>query len=320
MFSSSSDTGTCYDVIIVGGGPAGMSAALTLVRAQRNILLCTKGNTRNAWSEAMHGYLSRDGMNPKEFLQLGLDEIKRYGVRVQEVEVVKALHCAHYFELETDAGETLRCRKLLLTTGVKDKLPEIEGFRDFYGTSIHHCPYCDGWEHRGKRIAVYAQGGGATSLPFHLQAWSPHITLCTDAAEDLLTDYDRDLLRCNGVEVYEQKIQRVQGSGKQVEQIVFQDGSTLSCDAIFFSTGTEPRSALTQQLGCKRTKKGNVKTDKFQQTNVKGLYVAGDAARDMQLVIVAAAEGAKAAVAINMALQEEAKVLPDVGKEVEEGI
>ena len=298
-----------YDVIIVGGGPAGLSAALTLSRCLRRVLLCTKGETRNACSEGMHGYLTRDGIHPKEYLRLGLDEVKAYGTQIREEEITRAARCADHYEVTTSEGEVLRCRKLLLTTGVKDKLPDIPGFPDFYGTSIHHCPYCDGWEHRGERLVVYAQGKGATSLPFIMRGFSPHVSLCRDGAE-VLCDFDLEQLSCNGVTVYNQKIARVEGRGKQVEQVVFEDGSTLPCDAIFFSTGTEARSSLAQQLGCKVTRKGNVKTDKFQQTSVGGLYVAGDAARDMQLVIIAAAEGTKAAVAINMALQEEAKKLP----------
>src|SRR5690606_35960903 len=152
-----------------------------------------------------------------------------------------------------------------------------------------------------------------------MQAWSKNVSLCTDGATNLLKEYDYDMLRCNNIQLYEQKIDRVEGNGKQVERIIFEDGAMLECDAIFVSTGTEQRSGLIQQLGIKSSKRGNVKADKYQQTNVKGLYVAGDAARDMQLVIVAAAEGAKAAVAINMALQDEARVLPEVSKHVENG-
>ena len=311
-------TNTLFDVLIVGGGPAGLSAALTLTRAMRNVLLCTKGKTRNAWSDEMHGYLTRDGISPQEFLQLGFQEIRKYGARIEETEIVKAERCADHFEVCTEDGRTLRAKKLLITTGVCDKLPKIEGFERYYGSSIHHCPYCDGWEHRGERIAVYAQGGGAASVPYVLQGWSDKVTLCTDGAT-VLNAFDRDLLACNNVAVTEKKIARVEGNGKQVQRLVFDDGTTLPCDTIFFSTGSEPRSNLPHQLGCKLTKKGNVKTDKFQQTNVGGLYVAGDAARDMQLVIVAAAEGAKAAVAINMALQEEAKKLPIVSQAMENG-
>jgi thioredoxin reductase len=308
-----------YDVIIVGGGPAGLSAALTLGRCLRKVLVCHKGETRNSWSREMHAYLTRDCTAPSRFREHALKDLEPYGVEVREVEITKATSIAEGFELHSAENEAFRCRKLLLTTGLVDILPNIPGFLDCYGISIHHCPYCDGWEHRGQRIAVYAQGGGAKSLPFMMQGWSAFVSLCLDGAKPL-EEFEEQQLACNNIPVFSQKISRVEHENQQVKKIVFEDGKELECDAIFFSTGTEQRSGLIKQLGCKVSKKKLcVKTDKFQQTNIAGCYVAGDAARDMNLVINAAAQGTKAAVAINMAIQEEAKILPEVAQAVEDG-
>ena len=293
-----------YDAIIVGGGPAGLSAALVLGRCRRRVLLCDGGKPRNAASGAMHGFLTRDGLPPTELLRLGREELQRYGVECRPVSVSGASREGDLFKVSLESGESLRCRKLLLATGVRDRLPKVEGTEQFYGRSIFHCPYCDGWEMNDQPIAVYGRGKPAAGLAHSLLTWSRDVVLCTDGPHRLNAT-DRARLAEQGIRLIAKRLARFEGTGDVLERIVFADGEALARRCVFFNTGQYQQCDLALKFGCVFTSKGTVQTDRLQCTNIPGLYVAGDAARDVQFVIVAAAEGAKAAVAINTALQSD---------------
>lgn len=294
-----------FDAIIVGAGPAGLSAALILGRARRRVLLCDAGQPRNAVSHALHGYLTRDGINPAEFLRLGREELKAYeSVQLRETEVIDARRTDDGFEIGLAQGERLRSRKLLLATGVTDDLPQLAGFDLFYGLSVFHCPYCDGWEVRDQPLAVYGNGEGGYGLALELLLWSRDVVLCTDGPA-LLSSEQRERLAQQNIGVREEKISRLEGNKGLLERIVFSEGEPLARRAMFFSTGQRQRSDLPVKLGCKLTEQGCVDTGDYETTNIPGLYVAGDASRLVQFVIVAAAEGAQAAVAINKELMKE---------------
>lgn len=290
-----------YDAIIVGGGPAGLSAALVLARSRRKVLLLDNGKQRNRASHAMHGFLTRDGIPPHEFLELAQAEVERYGVERQHLTVKNARFVDAVFEVTLETGVQCRSRKLLVATGVSDKLPDIPNVHDFYGVSVHHCPYCDGWEHRDGKLAVYAKKPGAA---FALTAWSSDIILFTDGPSRF-SKSERDQLQALGVSVRREKIQRLAGSDGRMTGVVLETGETVVRDALFFSTAQSQACDLAMGLGCILNRKGTIETDRLGNVNVPGLFVAGDATHDVQLVIVAAAEGAKAGMAINMALTKE---------------
>jgi thioredoxin reductase len=293
-----------YDVIIVGGGLAGLSAALVLGRCRRKVLVCDAGTPRNAASHGLHGYLTRDGILPLELLRIGREEITHYGIELRSAEVTDACAEEGGFVVVLRDRTVLHSRKLLLATGVVDQVPEIEGMREFYGKSVFHCPYCDGWEVRDQPLAVYGRARQGAGLSLSLKTWSGDVILCTDGPARLRR-VDADMLARHGIPVREARIVRLEGSGGQLERIVFDTGEAIARRALFLSTGQVQRSELPVRLGCPMNGKGTVRTNLSQSTGIPGLYVAGDAARDVQFVAVAAAEGAKAAVAINKALQEE---------------
>ena len=163
-----------YDVVIVGAGPAGLSAALVLGRCRRSVLVCDNGHPRNEASQAMHGYLSRDGTPPREFLRTAREELHRYAtVQLRDVTVTDA-RCVEgsRFETSLETGEVVRSRKLLIATGVRDNLPAIDGFAELYGRSVFHCPYCDGWEVGDQPLAVYGQGDKGYGLSLELTAFA----------------------------------------------------------------------------------------------------------------------------------------------------
>src|ERR1044072_4199573 len=291
-----------FDVIIVGGGPAGLSAALVLGRCRRRVLVCDAGAPRNSSSRHLHGFLTRDGINPMELLSIGRDQLRPYEtVELRQATVTDAKKSPSGFEVWLENGERVHTRKLLLATGVVDHIPELEGLRELYGSSVFHCPYCDGWELRDQPLAVYGQGESGAGLSLELTLWSDKLTLCTDGPAGL-TDEERQRLAHHNIPVREEKITRLEGDSGKLERIVFANGEALAASGMFFSTGQQQRSDLPAKLGCEFTEQGWVSTSDYEATNIRGLYVAGDASCFVQFVIVAAAEGAKAAVAINKEL------------------
>jgi len=293
-----------YDVIIVGGGPAGLSAALMLGRCRRRVLVVDHGKPRNAPAHNMHGYLTRDGINPIQFLRTGRDELKLYGVEFRNAEVVEAKRRARHFDLQLHDGAIFRARKVLLATGVRDQLPRLEGLAEFYGISVHHCPYCDGWEWRDRALAAYGDGKAALGLALSLRTWTSDVIVCTDGKTRSLRPF-RGALRRHRIKHFPQRIQRLEGKNGRLGRIVFSDGTSVARDALFFNTGQRQKSALAEKLGCEFDRKGGVKVDHRERTCVPGLFLAGDATRDVQFVVCAAAEGAIAATAINKEFQQE---------------
>ena len=291
-----------YDVIIVGAGPAGLSAALILGRCRRRVLVCDHGQPRNAAARALRGFLSRDGIDPQELLRIGREQLEPYAsVACRDVEVVDASRESYGFRVTAAGGEEMRSRMLLVATGVVDRLPEFDDAERFYGRGLYHCPYCDGWEVRNRRLAAYGKRSLAVELAIELTSWSDDIVLFTDGKAEIAEE-KRARLHALKISVREERIAGVEGADEQLSAVILEDGTAIACDALFFKTAFRQRSDFCEQLGCAFTENGAVDTGAYESTNVPGLYVAGDASKHVQLAIVAAAEGAGAAFAINNAL------------------
>jgi thioredoxin reductase len=308
-----------WDVIIVGGGPAGLSAALVLGRCRRSVLVCDSGQYRNRHAEAMHGFLTRDGLAPGEFLSLARESLEPYPtVHARSCSVVQAEALDRRFRITlAEDSEPLQCRKLLLATGVVDEMPKLARLEEFYGRTVHHCPYCDGWEARDQPIAVYGRRSRAFEISRAMTAWSSDIVLCTNGASGLQSDQKRQLAR-NGVRLIEDRIDHLAGHDGQLEAIVFADGRRLARSRLFFDMPSHAQSVLQRQLGCRLRRDGSVHCSSYEATDVPGVFVAGNVAGDVQLVIFAAAEGAKAAFGINRSLTREDFELNATGRRVVE--
>jgi thioredoxin reductase len=293
-----------YDVAIVGGGPAGLSAALVLGRSRLRVLVCDSGQYRNAASGGLHGFLTRDCVKPAEFLRIAREQLEPYSVELRRVEIVDAGPCPQGFELSAADGQRFSARKLLLATGVADQVPAIPGMREMWGSSVFQCPYCDGWEMRDQPLAAYGRGQKGFGLALALKTWTSDVILCTDGRSGMKPEQLAELHR-HDIPVFEQRMERLEGKDAVLENIVFRNGESVSRRGIFLNTGQYQRSLLAARLGCGFNQKGTVHATRRQESNVPGVYVAGDAAHDAQFVIVAAAEGAKAALAIHAALQAE---------------
>ena len=305
------------DVIIVGGGPAGLNAAVVLGRCRRKVLVFDTAEYRNQYSHGMHNYLTRDDILPHDFIQECHKELKKYGVHLHRKRVVKGRKNEDgFFVVEDDKGEKYYAKKLLIATGLSDIIPDIPGFKEFYGTSVFHCPYCDGWEVQDRRLGVYARDKEGAELALALKAWSREVTLYTDGKYKVKPHHEEQLAAMD-IRVDRRRFARLQGSGKQLETIVFRNGEEAPCDALFFVNGYRQQCDLAETFDCEMSRKGVVVTNRFQQTSTPGLFVAGDADKDVQFVVVAAAEGAKAGVIINKELQKEvvSNVLQQAKKE-----
>jgi thioredoxin reductase len=298
------------DVIVIGGGPAGLSAALMLGRARRRVVVCDAGTPRNAQSHALHGFLSRDGVPPAELLRCGREEVRRYGVEWRAERVVAVTGRDAGFDVALASGERLQGRKLLIATGVSDDLCVIDGFAQCYGVSVHHCPYCDGWEWRDGRIAVLGAGHAGAALSLSLLTWSADVRLFTNGPPRL-RPAARKRLDARGLIVHDEPVAALDHVDGRLQAVRLRDGNRVPCDTLFFTSGQRQQDSLAARLGCEFTRKGTVRTDRYGQTCVPGVFVVGDASFDVQFVVVAAAEGAKAAVLINRQFQAEAgQLLP----------
>jgi thioredoxin reductase len=289
------------DVIIVGAGPAGLSAALILGRCRRDTLVFDSGKPRNAASRALHGYLTRDGAHPMDLRRQGRDEIAAYpSVEFRDLPVLGITREADGFTVKISDNATERARLLLLATGRVDVLPDVAGFAEFYGRGVFHCPYCDGWEHRDEPIAVYGAGAGAADLALGLRTWTDAITLCPDGPPRWGETHQAALDRA-GIRVVTEPLRGAEG-GERLERLRFAEREPLECAAVFFCSDCLQRSTLPERLGCEFDEDGNVRCRHMASTNVPRLFVAGNVRGGVHLAIMAAAEGAEAGIAMNEAL------------------
>jgi len=294
-----------YDCIIVGGGPAGLNAAIVLGRCRRKVLIFDTEEYRNRYSHGVHNFLTRDNILPHEFLQICHKELEKYSVQRVRKKVINARkNNEDIFSVKDENGTIYQAKKLLIATGLTDTLPNIEGFKEFYGKSVFHCPYCDGWEVRDKKIGVYARNKEGWELALVLKTWTNSVILYTDG-KNKVKPFQKQYLNANGIEIIAMPILKLQGQNGQLQKIIFKDGKEIDCDALFFVNGYTQQCNIAEAFGCDVNKKGVIVTNRLQQTNIKGLYVAGDASKDMHFVVVAGAEGAKAGVTINKELQKE---------------
>jgi thioredoxin reductase len=303
-----------YDCIVVGAGPAGLSAALFLARYRRRVLTFHHNSPRNLYSHGVHGFLGHHGIMPEELLARGRDEVTEHGGLIVEGCVMKVEKIAdEHFRVHTgdekDAGETtsqaFEARRVLLATGLRDLTPDCPGFPDFYGVTVHHCPDCDGYEVSDKRVAVLSRGQEAVGFTLGLLTWTDKLTLLTNGDEGDISKEHRAKLAHFNIPIKNQSIASLEGNAetKCIERVRFRDGEALECDALFFNLGTEMSGNLHEKLGCKLDEEcGLVWVDDKQQTSVKGVYAAGDITPHSQLAIVAAAEGAMAAIQIHKSL------------------
>jgi thioredoxin reductase len=318
-----------YDVVVVGAGSAGLSAALVLGRSRRRTLVLDGGEPRNAPSSGVHSFFSRDGILPAELLRIGREQLELYrSVEVRRARATGAAGEDGGFEVTLDDGSTVEARKLVLASGVVDELPETPGFRELWGRGVYHCPYCHGWEVRDRPLAVYARGEEAIERATLIRNWSRDLVVLSDGPSGL-DAAGLERLASLGVPVKEARISRLASADARAEhgkdgpvRVLFEDGVEISYAGLFYMPTMRQRSGLAESLGCEFVEAGPVSvvgSDPLtRETTVPGVYVAGDAGNPIHQAILAASTGASAGAFANNALTREdaeAEVSSAAGRE-----
>lgn len=294
-----------YEVIVVGGSFAGLSAAMQLVRGRRRVLILDTGKPRNRFAEASHGFFGQDGRPPLEMIATARQQVLAYPTaHFERVAATEAAREGERFRVTLANGAVARAQRLILATGITDHLPDVQGINELWGTGVAHCPYCHGYEVAGRRIAVLSVREQAMHQALMLRDWSDDVTLLTHEG-DPLTDADRERLRQRGIQIENGRVSRLIAQGKELEAVEFSDGRRLPFGALFTAPRWTLTSPLAEQLGCEiemGTAGPLVKTDAFKESTVPGVFVAGDAARQSGNATLASADGVMAGGATHKSL------------------
>jgi thioredoxin reductase len=294
------------DVIIIGGGPAGLNAALLLGRSRKSVLVIDEGKARNRVTHEAHGFLTRDGIEPAEFKRIAMEQIGQYpSVQFVSDAAVTASGTDGHFEIMTAQGTSWHAKKLLFAVGKKDLPLDIAGLTEVYGKSAFVCPYCDGWELRDQPLVSIVSGAHALHMAKVLSGWTDQITICTNGSTELTAEHLAEIKRHN-ISVSTSPIRQIESVDGIVQHVVLDTGERISCRGIFFAPKLAGGSDLPQALGCKMTDTGSIIVDSFGKTNIPGVFGAGDAASEMYQAIMAAAQGSIAGAGINHELLMEA--------------
>ncbi|MGW0143398.1 NAD(P)/FAD-dependent oxidoreductase [Streptomyces calvus] len=298
---SNDSSAETYDVVVVGGGAAGLSAALVLGRARRRTLVVDAGEPRNAPSSHMQGYLSRDGMAPAEFLALGREEIARYGVGLVRDRVTDVTRDGD-FAVVLESGGTVRARRLVVATGLRDELPEVPGVADRFGRDVLHCPFCHGWEVRDEPFGVLASSAMSVHQALMVSQWSKNVTLFLHrVAEEELSDQDLRRLAAAGVDVVPGEVAELVVEDDRLAGVRLADGTTHARSVLFVGPRPVPQTGLAERLGAEMNETpfgAYPVVDPTGLTTVPGVWAAGNAIGFAEQVVHAASGGYRAATSI----------------------
>ncbi|GAB5079337.1 NAD(P)/FAD-dependent oxidoreductase [Arthrobacter sp. AD-310] len=305
-----------FDVAVIGGGPAGLSAGVALARALRSVLVIDAGGQRNLRTEGVHGFLSREGMSPQDLVAAGHTELAQYGGSFERGFVTGAAGESGNFILTLAGGSTRRARRLLIATGITDELPGIPGLKERWGRDVLYCPYCHGWEIRGQRIGVLASDARSVPEALTFRQWSPHMALLLDGGMKLRAD-EREQLQARGISVVEGAVRRLDVRDDKLAGVVLDDGSYFPLDVLAVSPAATSKATMLQRLGLEPSgltegEGSCLQADESGLTACPGVWAAGNATDVSAQVMTAAAAGLRAAAAINADL-----VLTDTRRAVE---
>lgn len=291
-----------YDVIIVGGSASGLSAAMTLGRAIRNVLVIDCGTPCNRNAPHSHNFITNDGRPPADILAKARKEIVDYETISFVNETALTATCeGDFFAIRTSADNKYVASKILLCTGLSDIMPDIPGFGECWGNTILHCPYCHGWEVRNEATGILANGEAAYHLGVLINNWTKKLTILTNGVSELRNEERQKLLDL-GIEIIENDVAQIQHDNGKLTAIEFTDGTTFQPKVVYASIPFKQQSDLAEQLGCKISPHGHIEIDDEQRASIEGVYAAGDCTAQQRAVSVAAASGTKAGFTINMDL------------------
>ena len=291
-----------YDVIVIGGSYAGLSAAMALGRAIRNVLVIDGGKPCNIQTPHSHNFLTQDGNTPASITALGKSQVLAYPtIQFVEDHVTDVKGEDNSFEVTTASGKKLLAKKLLFATGVRDLMPNIDGLADCWGISVIHCPYCHGYEYRGEKTGILANGDIAFEFARLISNWTDRLTIFTNGKSSITDEQKAQLVNRN-IEIVEREMQKVEHTNGYLNHVVFTDGTTAKLTALYAKLPFEQHCKIPESLGCSLTEMGHIKVDGFQLTSVPGIYAAGDNTIMMRSIASSVASGAMAGAMINREL------------------
>jgi len=301
-----------YDIAVVGGGPAGLSAALWLARYLHKVVVVDSGDPRNWETRGINGYLGHQGIRSPDLRAIGHAECAEYGVEFVGGIVDEAINeTGELFAICLRDGSTIEAPRILLAIGLKDVWPNIPGLDQCYGETVHVCPDCDGYETRDKKTVVVGTGRRVVGMALALTTWTRQIVICTNGEPPDMEQEVLDQLKALNIPVLDGPIRCVVSKDREISGVELEGGMSLDCERLYFAIGQYPSDDLGAQLGCKRDQLGRLVVDEHNHTSVKNVYAAGDIAHAPQLAIVAASSGAVAAMAIHASLVPETRKRPD---------
>ncbi|MGJ1408848.1 NAD(P)/FAD-dependent oxidoreductase [Sphingobacterium thalpophilum] len=294
-----------FDVIIIGGSYAGLSAAMALGRSLRRVLVLDSGAPCNRQTPHSHNFITQDGEKPAVIANKAKEQVKRYAtVTLQKGLAVSGRKTLAGFEIQTENGELFSGRKLIFASGIEDIMPSIQGFAACWGISVIHCPYCHGYEFRGRKTAIIANGERAMHLASLVHNLTKELTILT-TGETSFNAEQLEKLRTKGITLLEKEISKIQHKSGWVQQVVFKDGELQAFDAVYAAVSFRQHSAMPATLGCEMTEMGHIVVDNFQKTTVKGIFACGDNSSMMRSVANAVATGNVAGAMANKELVDE---------------
>jgi thioredoxin reductase len=299
-----------YDVAIVGGGPAGLTAALWLARYLHSVVLIDSGDPRNWETRGINGFLGSQGIRSPELRARGRADAKKFGSEFVDDEVCTVKNTnGERFVLDLDRGGTIESRRVLLAIGVKDVWPDIPGLSDCYGETAHVCPDCDGYETRGCKTVVIGSGRKAVGMALSLTTWTDRIVICTNGEPANMEEKYLSKLKTLNIPVLTEAVTRISSTNGVLNCISLGGGMQLDCDRLYFAIGQYPADDLGAQLKCKRDELGLIEVDEHYHTSVMNVFAAGDIIGGPQLAIAAAADGAMASLSIHSSLVPDSRKL-----------
>lgn len=291
-----------YEVIIIGGSYSGLSAAMALGRSLRKTLVIDSGKPCNEQTPHSHNFLTQDGKTPKEIASLAKKQVKEYEtVSFFHGEAINGEKTEKGFKIHTKNGETFSSKKIIIATGITDEIPNIEGFVECWGISLIHCPYCHGYEYKGKKTGIIANGDKAVHIASLVKNLTENVTIIT-RGEASFTAEQKEKLANNNIQIIESEISELKHRNGMIESVLFSDGKELNFDAVYAALPFHQHSEIPEQLGCEFTDFGHIKTDQFQKTNIPGVFVCGDNSSMMRSVSNAVMTGNVAGAMVNMEL------------------
>ncbi|MFT4024464.1 MAG: NAD(P)/FAD-dependent oxidoreductase [Flavihumibacter sp.] len=295
-----------FDVVIIGGSYAGLSAAMALGRAMRKVLIIDSGLPCNRQTPHSHNFITHDGVEPALIAQKAKEQVLQYGtVKFHDGLAVDGRQTADGFVVVTEAGLSFNAKKLIVATGIKDIMPGLKGFSECWGISVIHCPYCHGYEVRNEKTGILANGEAAFHYAQLIYNWTKDLTVFTNGGS-LLTPVQADTLAKHNIAVIEKEIAALAQENGHIRQIVFKDNSVFALKAVYARPSFEQHCKIPELLGCELTEQGLLKTDMFQETTVKNIFACGDNASLLRSVANAVASGNMAGARANNMLAAEA--------------